>query len=120
MKKSVLILVALLVVSLYSCTQPVEKEIGIQLYSVRDDMRADPEATVAKIGEIGYSFVEAAGYGDGQFYGMDPLAFKTLVNNNGMEFLASHTGQALPDSTNWNEVMEWWDVCIDAHAKTGV
>lgn len=120
MQKTILILVALLSISMWSCTQPVEKEIGLQLWSVRDDMREDPVATITQLGEIGYSFVETAGYGDGKFYGMDPLEFKKLVNDNGMAFLASHTGQALPDSSNWDEVMAWWDQCIDAHAKAGV
>ncbi|MBK3518809.1 sugar phosphate isomerase/epimerase [Carboxylicivirga sp. N1Y132] len=98
----------------------VEKNIGIQLWSVRDDMKADAEGTIMKLGEIGYSFVEAAGYGDGKFYGMEPLAFKKLLNDNGLQFTASHCGQALPDEANWEKVMQWWDQCIDAHAEAGV
>lgn len=112
---------ALLTLSISSCSnKPVKKEIGLQLYSVRDAMRNDPVAAVTQVGEIGYSFGETAGYGDGKFYGMEPLAFKKLMNDNGMEFLSSHTGQACPDSSNWDEVMAWWDQCIDAHAAAGV
>ena len=121
MIKQTFVLVAILFsLSFTSCTKPVEKEIGLQLWSVRDDMKTDAVATIQKVGEIGYSFIETAGYGDGKFYGMDPVEFKTLVNNSGMEFLASHTGRALPDSSNWDETMTWWDVCIDAHAAAGV
>lgn len=100
--------------------RPAKKEIGLQLWSVRDDIKKDVPGTIAAVGEMGYSFVEAAGYGDGKFYGMDPLEFKALVNENGMEFLSSHTGQALPDADKWDETMAWWDVCIDAHVKAGV
>ncbi|HBK42194.1 MAG TPA: sugar phosphate isomerase, partial [Porphyromonadaceae bacterium] len=50
----------------------VKKDIYLQLYSVRDDIKADYAATIAKVAEIGYTGVEAAGYNDGQFYGMAP------------------------------------------------
>ena len=119
--KYALIAVAVLFLAgVFSCTKPVEKKIGLQLYSVRDDMRADPVAAVTKLGKIGYSEAEAAGYDDGKFYGMNPVEFKKLLNDNGMEFISSHTGQACPDSSNWDEVMAWWDQCIDAHVAAGV
>jgi sugar phosphate isomerase/epimerase len=97
-----------------------EKFIGLQLYSVRDAMKEDVEGTVAQVGEIGYKFVEAAGYGNGQFYGMSPEDFKELCETNGMEFLGSHTGQDVPDSANWDSTMAWWDEAIQAHADAGV
>jgi sugar phosphate isomerase/epimerase len=97
-----------------------EKFIGLQLYSVRDDMKKDVEGTVARVGEMGYNFVEAAGYSNGQFYGMSPEAFKELCESNGLQFLGSHTGPHLPDSANWDNTMAWWDECIDAHVTAGV
>ncbi|MCF8359072.1 MAG: sugar phosphate isomerase/epimerase [Prolixibacteraceae bacterium] len=117
---SLIFLAFLLTGSLFSCEKAPEKEIGLQLWSVRDDMKADPEQTIAAVGEMGYDFIEAAGYGEGKFYGMEPLTFKKRVNDNGMQFLASHTGQPVPDSSNYEEVMAWWDRCIDAHAEAGV
>lgn len=99
---------------------PKEKFIGLQLYSLRDDIKKDVPGTVAKVGEMGYKFVEAAGYGNKQFYGMDPVAFKELCETNGLQFLGSHTGQDVPDSTNWERTMAWWDEAIEAHAAAGV
>lgn len=97
-----------------------ELGIGLQLYSVRDDMRNDPVATVEKVGQMGYDFVEAAGYGAGKFYGMDPVEFRELVEKNGMVFRGSHTGQSVPDSGGWEQLMPWWDECIAAHKSAGV
>ena len=94
--------------------------IGLQLWSVKDDMKKDPKATVAKVGEMGYKFVEAAGYNDGKFYGMSPTEFKKLCEDSGLQFLGSHTGQNLPTKENWDKTMAWWDVAIDAHAEAGV
>lgn len=104
-----------------SCqSKKADKSIGLQLYSLRDDIKGDVPGVIQKVGQTGYSFIEAAGYSDGKFYGMEPEAFKALVEKNGMQFLSSHTGQALPDSAHWAETMAWWDKCIDAHARAGV
>ena len=100
--------------------QPTEKMYGLQLYSVRDHMNKDPKGTVVKVGAMGYNFVETAGYKDGKFYGMEPLEFKKLCEDNGLKFLGSHTGQNMPDKENWDKTMAWWDKAIDAHAEAGV
>jgi len=100
--------------------QPDEKMYGLQLYSVRDHMDSDPKGTVAKVGAMGYDFVETAGYSDGKFYGMDPLEFKKLCEDNGLKFLGSHTSHNVPNEENWDETMAWWNQAIDAHAKAGV
>jgi len=104
-----------------SCTPPKPaKVIGLQLWSVKDDMKTDAKGTIAKVGAMGYQFVEAAGYGDGKFYGIEPAEFKALAEANKLSFLASHTGQGLPDSVKWTETMAWWDTCIAAHKAAGV
>ncbi len=100
--------------------QTAKKEIGLQLWSVRDDMGKDAAGTIAQIGEMGYTFVEAAGYADGKFYGIEPAEFKALLNKNGLDFLSSHTGHPVPDAASWDETMKWWDDCIDAHLAAGV
>jgi sugar phosphate isomerase/epimerase len=96
------------------------KQIGIQLWSVRDDMQKDPVGTIEKLGKMGYKLVEAAGYSDGKFYGMTPAEFKALCNKNGLNFFSSHTGHPVPTKENWDETMKWWDTCIAAHKAAGV
>ncbi|MBK7709677.1 MAG: sugar phosphate isomerase/epimerase [Bacteroidales bacterium] len=101
-----------------SCKAP-GKNIGLQLYSIRDSIGRDVPAAIAKVSKMGYKFVEPAGYQDGKFYGMEPAAFKALCDANGLKILSSHSGQALPDSAGWEATMAWWDACIDAHAAVG-
>ncbi len=116
-----MLLACFMAAGIISCEVPEEdKFIGIQLWSVRGDMTADPEGTLRELGEMGYSYIEAAGYQNGQFYGMDPIDFRSLVEANGMEFLSSHVGRALPDEEEWDETMEWWSTAIDAHARAEV
>ncbi len=100
----------------------VKKEIfiGLQLWSVKDNMGEDVAATLKAVGESGYKFVETAGYGDGLMYGIDPVEFKNLCESNGLQFLGAHTGQAVPTEETWDETMAWWDTCIAAHKAAGV
>ena len=124
-KRSIISSVLLLAVSglifstFYSCKTTPQKNIGLQLYSIRDSIMKDVPAAVAKVGKMGYKFVEPAGYADGKFYGMEPAAFKALCESNGLSIISSHTGQALPDSANMEKTMSWWDACIDAHVAAG-
>jgi sugar phosphate isomerase/epimerase len=104
-----------------SCEPRTEdKFIGIQLWSVRGDMNADPAGTLRQLGEMGYSFVEAAGYSNGMFYGMEPEDFTNLVEESGMEFISSHIGRELPAEGQWDEAMAWWSQAIEAHHRAGV
>lgn len=111
--------VVLFSASAISSCAPEKKAIGIQLYSVRDAIGQDVEGTLAKVGEIGYNYAEAAGYSDGKFYGMEPEAFKAAVEKSGMQLVSSHTSHSVPDSAGWDQAMAWWDQCIDAHKRAG-
>jgi sugar phosphate isomerase/epimerase len=123
-KRRIISIVLLLVVAgfvsttFYSC-KPSGKYIGLQLYSIRDSIMRDVPGAIAKVADMGYKFVEPAGYNNGKFYGMEPADFKALLDKNNLPMISSHTGQALPDSAHWDEVMAWWDACIDAHAQVG-
>lgn len=110
----------LLMISISSCTKAPQKNIGLQLYSLRDSIKNNVPATLEKVAKMGYTFVEPAGYRDGKFYDMEPADFKALCDKNKLPVISSHMGRQLPDSAGWSEAMAWWDVCIEAHAAVGV
>ncbi len=100
-----------------------DKNIYIQLYSLREAIEADFSGTIAKVAQAGYAGVEAANYKDGLFYGMSPEDFKNTIEGVGMEVLSSHTTKQLGtniEETNWDEVWTWWDVAIDSHKRAGM
>ncbi len=121
-KKAVMMLLCSAMLPFFhsGCGSAEEPFFGIQLWSVRDAMNADPAGTLEALGKMGYSFIEVAGYNDGRFYGMEPEEFRKMVESYGMVFLSSHTGQDLPTKNNADEIMAWWDACIEAHAAAGV
>lgn len=75
---------------LYSAIK--RKEIlGIQLYSVRDDMKKAPADTLRQLSAMGYRHVEHANYIDRKFYGYTAIEFKKLLEGLGMQMLSGHT-----------------------------
>jgi sugar phosphate isomerase/epimerase len=111
-------LTGLIFSTFYSCKAP-GKNIGLQLYSIRDSIGRDVPGAIAKVSKMGYKFVEPAGFKDGKIYGMEPAAFKALCDANGLLVVSSHSGQSLPDSANRENNMAWWDACIEAHVAVG-
>lgn len=95
--------------------------VGVQLYSVRDDMKNDPAGTLKKIAAMGYKHVEHAGYHDGKFYGYTPEDFKKLLSDTGLKMASGHnslTGEAW-DKTK-NDFTDEWKKTIDASAAVGL
>jgi sugar phosphate isomerase/epimerase len=64
--------------------------IGLQLYTIRDDMKKDPKGSLKKVSDLGYKLLELADYVDGKFYGFAPAEFRKIVDDLGMQVLSSH------------------------------
>jgi len=64
---------------------------GIQLYSIRDDMKNDPLGTLQKLAEMGYTHVEHANYVNRKFYGWEPKEFKKILGDLGIQMPSGHT-----------------------------
>jgi len=73
---------------------------GVQLYSVRDEMKADPLGTLKKIAEMGYRHVEHASYVDRKFYGYAPKEFKKILGDLGLKMPSGHT---VLHAKHWDE-----------------
>lgn len=95
---------------------PFQKKdnIGLQLYTIREEMKKDPRASLKRVSEIGYKNLELADYTEGKFYGFTPEEFKKIINDLGMEAISSHVGlPATGDKTdNAKKIAE-------AHKKLG-
>ena len=61
------------------------EKIGVQLYTVRDQMKADFDGTIAKVAQIGYKEVEFAGY-----FGRTGQQVRAVVDNNGLSAVSTH------------------------------
>ena len=98
--------------------------IGLQLYTVRDAMQQDPAGTLAKVAQLGYNSVEGATYtGTQKFYGMDPVAFASVLKQNGLIMPSSHyvLGEALNNGQpTQGTILHGWDKAVDDAAQVGI
>lgn len=106
--------------SLFGNQKASKKNIGIQLYSVRDEMKKDPLSTLKKVAEMGYKNVEHANYVNGKFYGYDPKEFRKILDDLGLAMPSGHTvmGAQHFDSAK-NDFTDVWKKTVEDAAFLG-
>jgi sugar phosphate isomerase/epimerase len=75
------------------------EHIGLQLYSIRDLMKADMPGTLAKVAGIGYKEVEFAGY-----FGRTPREVHELLEKNHLSSPSTHV--PFDSFQNWQKVLD--------------
>ena len=90
--------------------------IGIQLYSVRDDMAKNPLSTLTALSKMGYQYVEHANYINRKFYGWTAKEFKKVLNDLGLKMPSGHTVMAAKhwDNSSKDFTKEWKYTVEDA------
>ncbi|MDB4906638.1 MAG: Xylose isomerase domain protein barrel [Gemmatimonadetes bacterium] len=78
---------------------------GLQLYTVRDRMKRDPEGTLAEVARIGYRELEFAGY-----HGRTPAQLRATLDRLGVRAPSSHVGldeltDRLPETVSAARIM---------------
>ncbi|MEZ4940102.1 MAG: sugar phosphate isomerase/epimerase [Saprospiraceae bacterium] len=73
------------------------EHLGIQLYSLRDDMKKAPANTLKAVAEMGYREVEAYGFNEGKLFGYAYPEFGALLKDNGLSMPSTHAGVSLAD-----------------------
>jgi sugar phosphate isomerase/epimerase len=76
------------------------EKIGLQLYTVRDQMKADFDGTIAKVASIGYKEVEFAGY-----FGRTPEQVRAVIDRNGLTSPSCHVEYAVL-TDQWPSIIE--------------
>jgi len=93
---------------------------GLQLYSVRDDMKANPLDTLQQLSKMGYIYVEHASYVDRKFYGYSATDFKKVLDDLGLKMPSGHT---VMSSKHWDDATKdftsEWKYTVDDAATLG-
>jgi sugar phosphate isomerase/epimerase len=94
--------------------------VGLQLYSVRDDMMKDPKGSLKKVADMGYKVVEHAGYANGKFYDFTPPEFKKILGDLDLKLHSGHVdfGMSAWD-TSKNDFTDTWKKTVDDAAFMG-
>jgi len=68
-----------------------KKEIGLQLYTLRDELSKDVKLTLEKVKAAGYTNVETYGFSiKDQFWGISPKELKNLLDKNKLKAVSGH------------------------------
>lgn len=68
-----------------------KKEIGLQLYTLREELPKDVKATLERVAKAGYTTVETYGFSTkDQFWGLDPKELKKILDENNLKAVSGH------------------------------
>lgn len=90
--------------------------VGLQLYSIREDMKKDPLGSLTKVAKMGYKFVEHADYVNRKFYGFSAVEFKKILDDLDLQMISGHTvmGRQHWDDTKKDFSDSWKQTVEDA------
>ncbi|GJM27634.1 MAG: sugar phosphate isomerase [Cyclobacteriaceae bacterium] len=72
-------------------SMPMNKSIGVQVYSVRDALKEDFSGSIKRLADIGFEYIEGYGLGtDGKILDMDPGEYRRMVTDTGLEIASTH------------------------------
>lgn len=100
---------------------PTAKTIGLQLYTLRDDIQKQGiEAILPQVATLGYKVVENFGYAGGKFFGKTPAEYSKILKDNGLTPLSGHyqTGRS-KGSTTTDGLSKNWQKAVDDAAAIG-
>jgi sugar phosphate isomerase/epimerase len=96
------------------------QRLGVQLYTVRDAMKASPLVTLKRLNAVGASHVEHANYIDRKFYGYTAKEFKKILNE--VELLMP-SGHVVMTAQDWDAAKgsftDKWKYTIEDAAEVG-
>lgn len=125
-------LIVLLAVLSLGLSAFAKKQIGLQLYSIREVIGSPAKyaqnhvEVFKKLASWGYTAVEAASYdqGRGTFYGVSPEQFRADCEAAGLQCLSSHATRGLNadelKNHDFTEALRWWDKAIADHKAAGM
>jgi len=96
---------------------PLQKQkgiVGLQLYSVRQDMSKDPLGSLTQLAKMGYEYVEHANYVNRKFYGYGAKEFRKILDDLGLKMISGHTvmGRQHWDETA-NDFSDSWKYTVE-------
>ena len=99
------------------------KEIGLQIYSLGQELDADIPGGLKKVAQYGYTVLELAGYNtDGKLHGITMAEFKKYADDAGLKITSSHLNPPAGEYTkdNLQQIKDFWKKATDHHAAIGV
>lgn len=90
-----------------------EPRIGVQLWSVKDEIKKDFEGTLTRLAAMGFQGVEFAG--DFGRYGDDPAGLRAFLDKTGLRCTSAHVGLAQLNGASFDKTTSFYKTlgCMD-------
>ncbi len=97
------------------------RHIGLQLWSIREDMKTDPWGTLKQVAKMGYREVEGGvSYDKGKYYGKSPKEFKKFLMGEGLSMVSNHFAVTLDSwDAKKKELSKDFKTAVEAGATVG-
>ena len=92
--------------------------IGIQLYSIKDEIAKDLKGSLKKLSDMGYSMVEPYGFTKDDFFGVTMKTLSSMVKDMGMSISGSHIWSSISVNNPTDKEWDFWKNC-SAILKSG-
>lgn len=96
------------------------KEIGLQIYTLRDQIPGDMVGTLKKVADIGYKNIEGYGYGNRMILGKTPSEFRKTIEDLGMNLPSMHVVTELTTAESKVNIMDQWKITVEDMASIDV
>lgn len=96
-----------------------EQKIGLQLYTLRNEIPNQLERILEKVSNLGYSELELFGYTDGKFFGKTPKEFKGLLKKYKLKAPSGHYLTGNLDSSVKGTLKNDWERAVADAAEIG-
>lgn len=94
--------------------------VGLQLYTLRNEINEDLEGTISYVAGLGYDEVELFGFRNGQYFGRPAAEVHQMVKDQGMNIVSSHylSGRT-QDAEGLGTLKNGWESAVEAAANAG-
>lgn len=98
------------------------KEIGLQIYSLGQELYKDVAGGLKKLKNDGYTYLELAGYRDSKINSVEMADFKKMCDDAGLRIVSTHVNPPAREYSvnNKQQILDFWKKAADDHAKIGV
>ena len=111
--------IAIALLTIPGAVSAKNKKIGIQLYSVMDAVKKDPQASIERLSRMGYNVFELVQWGgDTNVFGLPANEFKALCDKYGVEIISTHSS-IQEEPGNETEIMNRWRQLFEIQKACG-
>ncbi|MDW3193204.1 MAG: sugar phosphate isomerase/epimerase [Cytophagales bacterium] len=94
--------------------------VGLQMYTLRNEIQQDLEGTLRYVADLGYNEVELFGFRNGEYFGRPASEVHRMVKDLGMSIPSSHylSGRT-QEAQGMGTLKNGWDSAIEAAVDAG-